>query len=189
MIKPLLLALTLGTVIASAQMNDTPPAETTDTPATPAPTGGFVLDTPVPKGRQALEAAGLAPPSSALANLTVEDVAPAASIAFGAGPTAVFTLNDGDTLTLGGAVSGDKRWITVAQGKNPSLAAKTAGRAFEIPNFRYDEIFRPLETLLVPKPEARPLPASKPAPRGARAPGSAPASAPGPHGSPGKPPA
>ena len=55
---------------------------------------------------------------------------------------------------------GEKRWIQVAAPKDASLSAKTAGRAFEIASYRYDQIFKPLEQLLVPKP----VPAAKPAP-------------------------
>jgi hypothetical protein len=115
---------------------------------------GFVLETAVPKGRTALDAASLGPPATALANLTADDVAAASSIDFGTASTAVFTLNDGDTLTLVGAAVGDKRWITVTRSKDVTVGSKTAGRAYEIPRYRYDEIFRTLEQLLAPKPRA-----------------------------------
>jgi hypothetical protein len=147
-----------------------PPASaaTTATPTAAAPAAapatGFVFETATPKGRTALDAASLTPPSTALANLTADDVAAASSIDFGSPSTAVFTLNDGDTLSLAGVAVGDKRWITVTRSKDPALGAKTAGHAYEIPRYRYDEIFRPLEQLLAPKPDAKPVTPAKPGP-------------------------
>jgi hypothetical protein len=32
------------------------------------------------------------------------------------------------------------------------LTARAQGRAFEVPSYRYDAIFKPLEQFLVPKP-------------------------------------
>ena len=61
--------------------------------------------------------------------------------------------------------------------KDASLSAKTTGRAFEIANYRYDQIFKPLEQLLVakPAPSAKPaLPNAKPALPGAKKPAAAP---------------
>jgi hypothetical protein len=59
---------------------------------------------------------------------------------------------------------GEKRWIQVAAPKSAVLSAKANGRAFEIASYRYDQIFKPLEQLLVPKP----APAAKPTPPGAK---------------------
>jgi hypothetical protein len=69
------------------------------------------------------------------------------------------TLSNGSVITLNGATSGDKHWVTVQSSKDAALNARTAGRAFEIASYRYDGIFRPLEQLLVPK---APPPAPKP---------------------------
>jgi hypothetical protein len=94
-------------------------------------------------------------------------------------------LADGSAITLTGAAVGEKRWIQVAAPKDASLSAKASGRAFEIANYRYDQIFKPLEQLLVPKPapSAKPAaPGAKPAPQSTSAPPSAkkPAAAPKP---------
>jgi len=41
-------------------------------------------------------------------------------------------------------------------GTPAALTAKANGRAFEIASYRYDQVFRPLEQLLVPKPAPTP---------------------------------
>jgi hypothetical protein len=88
-------------------------------------------------------------------------------------------------ITLTGAAVGEKRWIQVAAPQDATLRTKASGRAFEIASYRYDQIFRPLEQLLVPKPApaAKPTaPAAKPLPSGTSPPPSAkkPAAAPKP---------
>jgi hypothetical protein len=100
-----------------------------------------------------------------LSGLTAEDVAPAGDIDFGKPSMITMTLADGSVLTLTGAVVGDKRWIQVAAPKDASLSAKTQGRAFEIASYRFDAIFRPLEQLLVPKPQPPAAKKSLPAPK------------------------
>ncbi len=137
---------------------------------------GFTLDG-VPPGRKAADAAVLAPSPTALSGLTADDVAPAASIDFSKATIATVTLTDGNVLTISGAASGDKHWISVQASKDAALDAKTAGRAFEIAAYRFDSVFRPLEQLLIPKeqlPGAKnsstmtgrggPLPAASPVP-------------------------
>jgi hypothetical protein len=61
------------------------------------------------------------------------------------------TLTDGGVLTLTGTVAGTKHWIEITSSKDPALAAKAQGRAFEVASYRYDAIFKPLEQLLTPK--------------------------------------
>jgi Domain of unknown function (DUF4340) len=136
---------------AGAAPTPTPP------PAPPAPVSKFVLEG-VPNGRQAADTNTLAPSPSTFSNLTDDDVAPVGTIDFGKPSTVILTFTDGSTVTLIGAAVGEKRWIQVAAPKDAALSAKTNGRAFEIANYRYDQIFKPLEQLLVPKP----VPAAKP---------------------------
>jgi hypothetical protein len=130
---------------------------TTAAPAAPA-ASKFVLEG-VPSGRQALDSNGLAPSPTAFSNLTDDDVAPVGNVDFSKPSTVTLTLSDGSVITLTGAAVGEKRWIQIAALKDPLLSAKASGRAFEIANYRYDQIFKPLEQLLVPKP----APAAKPA--------------------------
>jgi hypothetical protein len=143
-----------------------------NTPAPPAApvANKFVLDG-VPSGRQAADTQTLAPSPAHFSSLTVEDVAPAGDIDFSKASTVTVTLADGGVTTITGAVIGDKRWIKVAAPQDAALSAKANGRAFEVASYRYDGIFRPLETLLVPKP---PPPSAKPPPPSAKKPAAAP---------------
>ncbi len=123
----------------------------------------FALDS-VPAGRLAADTKTLAPSPSAFGNLAADDVAAASSIDFSKPSTIVVALSDGDSITLSGSSDGDKRWITVASTKNAALDTKSKGRAYAIPRYRYEAIFRPLENLLQPKPAAsKPAAGSKPA--------------------------
>jgi hypothetical protein len=142
----------------------------TATPPVAAASSKFVLEG-VPSGRQALDSNSLAPSPSTFSSLNDDDVAPVGDIDFSKPSTVVLTFADGSVITLTGAAVGEKRWIQVAAPKDAALCAKTAGRAFEIANYRYDQIFKPLEQLLVPKPtpSAKPAAASaKPAAPGAK---------------------
>jgi Domain of unknown function (DUF4340) len=155
-------------------------------PAAPAapPVSKFVLDG-VPSGRQAADSNALAPSPTAFSNLNDDDVAPVAEVDFSKPSTVTLTLSDSSVITLTGAAVGEKRWIQVAAPQDATLSTKASGRAFEIASYRYDQIFRPLEQLLVPKPAPPAKPAAsaaKPAPSGTPAPPSAkkPAAAPKP---------
>jgi Domain of unknown function (DUF4340) len=146
------------------------PAAASAAPAAPAApaVSKFVLEG-VPSGRQAADSNALAPSPTAFSNLSDDDVAPIAEVDFSKPSTVTLALSDGSVITLTGAAVGEKRWIQVAAPKDAALSAKTTGRAFEIASYRYDQIFRPLEQLLVPKPapNAKPAaPGAKPAPQG-----------------------
>jgi hypothetical protein len=159
------------------------PAATPAAPAAPA-ASKFVLEG-VPSGRQAADSNALAPSPTAFSDLNDDDVAPIADIDFSKPSTVTLTLSDGSVITLTGAAVGEKRWIQVAAPQDATLRTKASGRAFEIASYRYDQIFRPLEQLLVPKPApaAKPTaPAAKPLPSGTSPPPSAkkPAAAPKP---------
>jgi Domain of unknown function (DUF4340) len=123
----------------------------------------FVLEG-VPSGRQAADSNALAPSPTTFSNLNDDDVAALGDIDFNKPSIVTLTLSDGSVITLTGAAVGEKRWIQVAAPKSAVLSAKANGRAFEIASYRYDQIFKPLEQLLVPKP----TPAAKPTPPGAK---------------------
>jgi hypothetical protein len=139
----------------------TPTSPPPPTPAAP-PVSKFVLEG-VPSGRQANDAQSIAPLPSTFSSFTDEDVSPAGDIDFAKPTVLVLTLTDGSVITLTGTAVGDKRWIQIAAPKDSPLSAKANGRAFEIASYRYDQVFRPLEQLLVPKPA--PAPPSPPVPK------------------------
>jgi hypothetical protein len=116
---------------------------------------GFALEA-VPAHRTPLDAKALAPAADTYQGLVAEDVVAAASLpAAGADvktSTATLTLGGNSRLVLIGTASGEKRWLQLQNAQDAPLTARTRGRAFEIPAYRYDAIFRPLEQLLVPPP-------------------------------------
>jgi hypothetical protein len=157
------------------------PAATPAEPATPA-ASKFVLEG-VPSGRQAADSSALAPSPSTFSDLNDDDVASVAEIDFSKPSSVTLTLSDGSVITLTGAVVGEKRWIQVAAPQDATLSTKASGRAFEIASYRYEQIFRPLEQLLVPKPApvakpaasgAKPAPSVTPPPPSAKKPAAAP---------------
>jgi hypothetical protein len=139
------------------------PAAPAARPAAPAPDPGFTLDG-VPAGRKALDAHALAPSPTLLTNLTAEDVAAASTVDFTKSSLATVSLNDGTVLTITGAVIGNKHWVQVQSSKDAALTAKAQGRAFEIPGYRYDAIFKPVDQLLVAKEPPKSKGAAAPAP-------------------------
>jgi hypothetical protein len=157
-----------GAAAAAPAAPAAPGAASATAAAPPAPPATkFALDG-VPSGRQAADAPSLAPSPTLLSNLASDDVAAAGDIDFGKPSVVTVTLSDGGVLTFTGTVVGDKRWIQVTAPKDAALNAKANGRAFEIASYRYDQIFKPLEQFLIPKPAppAKPEPSSakKPAP-------------------------
>jgi uncharacterized protein DUF4340 len=144
---------------------------------------GFAFDGALPAGRKLVDPKALAPSSMTLSGLDAEDVGAAGDLDFGKPTQAIYTLADGNVLTLTGVAAGDKHWIEVQATKDSALSAKTQGRAFEVASYRYDAIFRPLEQLLVPKEPPKdskePIkPAPPPKPTRGKAPESSPVPAP-----------
>jgi hypothetical protein len=127
----------------------TPPAPASQ--PSPPPPADFLLEG-APAGRKAADAQTLAPSPTTFGNLTIDDVAPAEGIDFSKASVATLTLSGGNVVTISGAVIGEKHWVKVSATQDAALTAKATGRAYEISNFRYDAIFRPLDQLLAPKP-------------------------------------
>jgi hypothetical protein len=113
--------------------------------------GTFSLEG-APADRKPLDGSALAPSQTTFTGLSAEDVAPVDGIDFGRPLVATVTLTDGEVLTLTGVVAGSKHWLQVRSSKDQALTARAQGRAFEVPSYRYDAIFKPLEQFLVPKP-------------------------------------
>jgi hypothetical protein len=119
----------------------------------------------LPKGRE------LSTPSAAnavagdLAMLTLTDVRrtpspPEAAAAMA--PRAIFRTFDGLELQIEGRVEGERRFISIVPQSSAKetteeaqrLDARLKGWQFEIPNYKYDALFKPLEDLLK-KPEGK----------------------------------
>jgi Domain of unknown function (DUF4340) len=139
----------------------------------------FVV-TPIPKGRELGDPAAPASQAGALAGLQLDDVRKAGAAAPLA--QATFVTSDGLTLVLSGIQDAAQRYITIAVsassptalGQARDLNARLAGWEFQVPGYRYDALFRPLEQLLKPKAVATSAgssgPAHAPAPSPARLP-------------------
>jgi hypothetical protein len=123
--------------------------------------------TGIPKGRE-LSSPGMADPiASSLGGLTVDDAhkaaAPAADVKVS---QVVFHTFDGLDITVAGHKDGPRTLISLSfhgSGKDAEAEAKTLGDRvsgwdFDIPSYKYDSIFKPLEDLLAKPPE----PAKKP---------------------------
>jgi hypothetical protein len=127
----------------------------------------FVV-TPLPPGRKLADPAAPAAQAGGLAGLQLDDVRKAGTVA--ATAQAIFQIRDGLTLTIAGIKDGELRYITVvasatapaAQGRARDLNARLAGWEFELPGYRYDGLFKPLEQLLVPRKAASSGPAASP---------------------------
>jgi hypothetical protein len=89
---------------------------------------------------------------------------------------ATFHTFDGLTVDLSGRQEADRRFITLAvqssskdhEEEARTLNARFNGWEFEIPSYKYDSLFRPLEELLKKPPEPAAKPAAKS--KGAKAP-------------------
>jgi hypothetical protein len=122
--------------------------------------------TPIPKGRELSDPTAPASQAGVLAGLQLDDVRKAGSLK--AAAHSRFLTSDGLTLTITGIPEGELRYITVAAAaegagarqRAQDLNAKLSGWEFEVPGYRYDTLFRPLEQLLKPLP-AKPA-AAKP---------------------------
>jgi hypothetical protein len=135
---------------------------------------------PIPKGRELADPGAPQAQAGALVGLQLDDVRKATAHAPAA--QATFHTSDGLILTLAGIQEGETRYITVAatasapaqQPRAQELNARLAGWEFELPGYRYDTLFRPLEQLLKPLPAPKPAAAAKPAHSAASAPSALP---------------
>jgi hypothetical protein len=121
---------------------------------------------PLPKGRVITAPAAAEPIAAALGTLTLDDVHRASASAGTHEAQALFRTFDGLEVDVAGHKDGVRSLITIgahasgaqAQVEAQQLAARLAGWEFEIPEYRYAVIFKPLEELLQKPAE----PAQKP---------------------------
>lgn len=116
--------------------------------------------TPLPKGRD-LSGPGAADSlATALAGLTLQDVARAAAAAAPGGPRAVFRTFDALEVEVSGRKDGARSLVMLNARASEAAAAPEAQRLqshlagweFEVPDYKYAAIFPPLTELLKPLP-------------------------------------
>lgn len=122
---------------------------------------------PLPKGRELTNAAAAEPIATALGSLTFDDVRKGAPANDPPAATAIYRTFDGLEVELSGHKDGTHSLIAITAHSSAKetaaeaqqLATRLAGWEFEIPDYKYNAIFTPLEDLLKKPPQ----PAKKPA--------------------------
>jgi Domain of unknown function (DUF4340) len=116
---------------------------------------------PLPKGRELTSAGAANPIASALSSLTLDDVAKAGSSPDPKAPHALYRTFDGLEVEAAGRKDGTRALVSLT-GRSTAketeveagkLNARLSGWEFEIPDYKYEAIFRPLEELLKKPPE------------------------------------
>ncbi len=121
--------------------------------------------TGIPKGRELSSPAAADPIAGSLASLSVDDVqhtpaAPAAGVSH-----AVFRTFDGLEVDVAGRKDGSRTLVSFSprstaketEAEAQALEARVKGWEFEIPSYKYEGLFRPLDDLLkkLPEPAAK----------------------------------
>jgi hypothetical protein len=127
----------------------------------------FVVS-PLPKGRELTSAAAAEPITTALGSLTLEDVRKGGSTTDPPAARATFRTFDGLELELAGRKDGTHSLIAITArstaketaAEAEQFAARVTGWEFEIPDYKYNSIFMPLEELLKKPPQPPQKPAS-----------------------------
>ena len=117
--------------------------------------------TPVPRGRELTGPGAADPISGSLSSLTFDDVGKAGAAAGPKAARALFRTFDGLEVDVAGRKDGTRPLVTLsthATAKQTEAEAHTrnarlGGWEFEIPDYKYAAIFRPLEDLLKKPPE------------------------------------
>jgi Domain of unknown function (DUF4340) len=125
----------------------------------------------VPKGRKLSSPAAADPIAGSLAGVSLDDVqhappAPPAGVSH-----AVFSTFDGLKIDVAGRKEGTKTLVSLTpasttpatEAEAKTLDARLKGWEFEIPSYKYDGMFRPLEDLLEKPPEPAAKGGKKPA--------------------------
>jgi len=115
----------------------------------------------IPKGRKLSSPVAADPIAGSLVSLTLDDVQKAPATPPTGVAHAVFTTFDGLKMDVAGRKDGTKTMVSftptstdkATEAEAKTLAARLSGWEFEIPSYKYDGMFRPLEELLEKLPE------------------------------------
>ena len=126
---------------------------------------------PLPKGRELTSAAAAEPITTALGSLTLDDVRKGGATSDPPAARAVYDTFDGLEVELTGRKDGTHSLIAITArstaketaAEAEQLAARVTGWEFEIPDYKYNSMFTPLEELLrkPPQPPKKPPSAAK----------------------------
>ena len=125
----------------------------------------------IPKGRKLSNPTAADPIAGSLAGVSLDDVQRTPTTAPGAVSHAIFSTFDGLTIDVAGHKEGTKTLVSftpsstaqATEAEVKSLEARLKGWEFEIPGYKYDSMFRPLEDLLEKLPEPAAKGGKKPA--------------------------
>ena len=117
--------------------------------------------TPIPKGRELLNAAAAEPITTALGALTLDDVRKTPATGDAPAAHALYRTFDGLEVEVSGRKDGTHAFIALsARSTSPDtsaeaerLNARLSGWEFEVPDYKYSAIFSPLEDLLKKPPQ------------------------------------
>jgi hypothetical protein len=117
--------------------------------------------TPVPKGRELTGPGAAGPIAGSLSSLTLDDVGKAGAAADLKVAHAVFRTFDGLEVSVAGRKDGARALVTIrthatakqTEAEAQQRNARLGGWEFEIPDYKYAAIFRPLDDLLKKPPE------------------------------------
>jgi len=115
----------------------------------------------IPKGRELSSPAAADPIAGSLGSLSLDDVQHAPAAAPAGVSHAIFKTFDGLEIDVAGRKDGTRTLIALAprssaketEAEAQALEARLKGWEFEIPSYKYDGMFRPLEDLLKKPPE------------------------------------
>jgi hypothetical protein len=118
---------------------------------------------PIPHGRELTSAAAADPIASSLSELTLEDVQKAAAPADAKLSHAILQTFDGLTIDAAGRKDGSRMLVAftatstdkATAGEAQQLNGRLGGWEFEVPEYRYSQIFRSLDDLLRPPPQPK----------------------------------
>jgi hypothetical protein len=115
----------------------------------------------VPKGRELSSPAAADPIAGSLGGVSLDDVQTSEQTPRTAVSHAVFTTFDGLKIDVAGRKDGSRTLLSFTpsstaketEAEAKTLAARVTGWEFELPSYKYDGMFRPLEDLLKKPPE------------------------------------